>query len=69
MVYNAALAEVNRSFGFPGAEDLGSMFQFKRDFEEYFCGARSVDLSRQLNPSLQSFEDWLTANKDRIPQE
>ena len=26
--------EVYRGFGFPGADDLGNMFQFKRDFEE-----------------------------------
>jgi len=56
-----------RALGFPGAEDLGNMFQFKRDFEAYFCGARSVEASRALNPRLQSFADWLAANKDRIP--
>ncbi len=64
--YNAVPPEVYRSFGFPGAEDLGNMFQFKRDFEEYYCGARSLDFSRSLSPSLQSFEVWLEANKGRI---
>ena len=67
VVYNAVEPEVYRSFGFPGAEDLGNMFQFKRDFEEYFCGARSLEFSRSINPALQTFEQWLTANKDRIP--
>ena len=33
------------SFGFPGADDLGNMFQFKRDFEKDFCGARDLTLS------------------------
>lgn len=65
--YNAVSPEAYRSFGFPGAEDLGNMFQFKRDFNEYFCGARSLDLSRTLNPELQTFEEWLERNKDRIP--
>ncbi|HEX4955916.1 MAG TPA: NmrA/HSCARG family protein [Thermoanaerobaculia bacterium] len=64
--YNAVPPEVFRSFGFPGAEDLGNMFQFKRDFEEYYCGARSLDFSRSLNPALQTFETWLAANKARI---
>ncbi len=64
--YNDVPPDVYRSFDFPGAEDLGNMFQFKRDFEEYFCGARSIDVSRTLNPSLQTFESWLAANKDRI---
>jgi uncharacterized protein YbjT (DUF2867 family) len=67
--YNDVSPEVYRSFGFPGAEDLGNMFQFKRDFNKYFCGARSIDMSRSLNPSLQSFDQWLAQNKSRIPRE
>jgi len=67
--YNAVEPEVYRGFGFPGADDLGNMFHFKRDFESYFCGARSVKTSRELNPELQSFETWLARNKKRIPLE
>jgi hypothetical protein len=44
------------------------MFQFKHDFEEYFTGARSLEVTRRLNPELQSFSDWLAANGDRIPR-
>jgi uncharacterized protein YbjT (DUF2867 family) len=69
IVYNAVPPEVYRGFGFPGAEDLGNMFQFKRDFNDYYCGARSVAFSRQLNPALLSFDAWLAKNKDRIPLE
>jgi uncharacterized protein YbjT (DUF2867 family) len=65
--YNDVPPEVYRAFGFPGADDLGNMFQFKRDFESYFCGARSLAVSRNLNPSLQTFASWLEANKSRIP--
>ncbi len=65
--YNDVAPEVYRSFGFPGADDLGNMFQFKRDFEEYFCGARNLDESRRLNPGLQDLDAWLAANKSRIP--
>jgi uncharacterized protein YbjT (DUF2867 family) len=67
--YNAVPPEVYRSFGFPGAEDLGNMFQFKRDFEEYYCGARDLTVARSLNPSLQTFDQWLAHNKSRIPIE
>ena len=67
--YNDVPPDVYRGFGFPGAEDLGNMFQFKRDFQDVFCGARPVDKSRELNPSLQSFDAWLAENKDRIPLE
>jgi uncharacterized protein YbjT (DUF2867 family) len=59
--------DVYRSFGFPGADDLGNMFQFKRDFNADFCAARSVDASRALNPRLQTFAQWLGENARRIP--
>jgi uncharacterized protein YbjT (DUF2867 family) len=67
--YNDVPPEVYRGFGFPGAEDLGNMFQFKRDFNEVFCGARNLDTARSLNPSLQTFQKWLDHNKNRIPIE
>jgi uncharacterized protein YbjT (DUF2867 family) len=66
VAYNAVEPAVYRSFGFPGAEDLGNMFQFKRDFEEYFCGARNISVSRDLNPALLTFDQWLEHNKARI---
>jgi uncharacterized protein YbjT (DUF2867 family) len=56
-----------RKLGFPGADDLGNMFQFKHDFEKEFCGARSVEFSRSLNPKLQTFAQWVATNKERIP--
>jgi uncharacterized protein YbjT (DUF2867 family) len=65
--YNDVSPEVYRSFGFPGAEELGNMFQFKRDFEQVYCGARDPAIARALNPSLQTFETWLAHNKERIP--
>jgi uncharacterized protein YbjT (DUF2867 family) len=69
VVYNSVPPEVYRSFGFPGADDLGNMFQFKRDFEDYFCGARDPKFSKSINPQLQNFEQWLAQNKSRIPLE
>lgn len=67
VTYNDVPPDVYRSFGFPGAADLGNMFQFKRDFEADFCAARDVDVARSLNPALQSFEVWLDRNRSRIP--
>ncbi len=69
VVYNSVPPEVYRGFGFPGAEDLGNMFQFKRDFEDYYCGARNLAFSRSLNPALQTFDAWLAKNAGRIPLE
>jgi len=34
---------------------------------EEFCRARSVELSRTLNPELMDFDAWLAENKKRIP--
>ena len=67
VVYNAVEPAVYRSFGFPGADDLGNMFQFKRDFNGYFNGVRDVALSRKLNPELQSLKTWLDRNAGKIP--
>ena len=60
-------ADVYRSFGFPGADDIGNMFQFKRDFTEDYRRARPVELSRSLNPELQSFKTWLSRHAREIP--
>ncbi len=66
MRYDDVPPEAYRSLGFPGAADLGNMFQFKRDFEAQYCGARNVAAARALNPRLQDFAAWLAANGERI---
>ncbi len=65
--YNAISPAVYRTFGFPGADDVGNMFQYYAEFEKEFCAARDIDATRALNPELQSFDQWLAKNKDRIP--
>ena len=69
VTYQDVPPEVFRGFGFPGADDLGNMFQFKRDFNDYYRGARSIEFSRSLNPELQSLDQWLQQNASRIPIE
>jgi uncharacterized protein YbjT (DUF2867 family) len=68
VVYSYVPPEVYRTFGFPGADDLANMFQFNRDFCDDFCALRDVGLSRSLNPALQTFEAWLSANASRVPR-
>ncbi|MDH5208892.1 MAG: NmrA/HSCARG family protein [Burkholderiaceae bacterium] len=65
--YNAVTPEQYRGFGFPGADDLGNMFQFYAEFEDAFMKARPLDVARRLNPELQTFATFLARNKDRIP--
>jgi len=67
--YNYVPPEIFRTFGFPGAEDLGNMFHFFRDFEKEFSAARSIEFSRSVNPELQNFRTWLKENASRIPVE
>lgn len=64
--YNAVPPSVYRSFGFPGADDMGNMFQFKADFEADFCGARDINEVKKLNPELLNFDTWLQKNKAAI---
>ncbi|MEZ5352613.1 MAG: NmrA/HSCARG family protein [Bryobacteraceae bacterium] len=67
--YHALDPAVYRGFGFPGADDLGNMFQFNRDFAPAFCAARSVEFARSVNPALENFSAWLSRNASRIPLE
>lgn len=64
--YNDVPASVYRTFGFPGADDMANMFQFKADFETEFCGARNIEATKKLNPGLLDFDSWLEKNKKAI---
>jgi uncharacterized protein YbjT (DUF2867 family) len=65
--YNKISPAVYRSFGFPGADDLGNMFQFYDDFAHHVNTLRDVARSKQLNPELHSFDQWLKENAGKIP--
>jgi uncharacterized protein YbjT (DUF2867 family) len=58
-----------RGLGFPGAEDLGNMFQYQAILGDEFLALRDPQLSRSLNPELMSFDAWLAANASNIPLE
>ncbi|HTT06870.1 MAG TPA: NmrA/HSCARG family protein [Steroidobacteraceae bacterium] len=65
--FNSISPDDYRKLGFPGAEDLGNMFQYYRDFETEFTAKRDLKSVRALAPSLHSFDQWLSENKSRIP--
>ncbi len=67
VVYNEITPAAFRALGFPGAEDLGNMFQFYSEFEQDCCDMRNISETKSLNPELQTFDRWLTQNKSRIP--
>ncbi|HXV41223.1 MAG TPA: NmrA/HSCARG family protein [Steroidobacteraceae bacterium] len=53
--------------GFPGADDLANMFEFKRMFEAEYRASRPVEATRRLYPGLQSFRTWLERNVQKVP--
>ena len=55
--------DVYRGLGFPGAADLGNMFEFHVLRGDAFLRDRDPALARALNPRLQSFDAWLAANR------
>ena len=65
--YNAISPDAFRALGFPGAIELGNMWQFKRDFELAYRDRRNVARARKLHPGIANFATWLAANKSRIP--
>ncbi|WP_242093840.1 NmrA/HSCARG family protein [Aestuariivivens sediminicola] len=65
--YNSVSPEAYRNFGFPGADDLGNMFQVKQDFNAAYNANRDEALARELNPELQDFDTWLSKYASLIP--
>ena len=59
--------DVYRGLGFPGAEDIGNMFQFQAILGDEFVRSRDPERARSLNPELLSFDAWLQANAARVP--
>ena len=53
---------VYRSFGFPGCEDLGNMFEFKVIHNDSFCRLRDMSIVKSRITPL-SFKEWCNDNK------
>jgi uncharacterized protein YbjT (DUF2867 family) len=64
--YHAAEADEYRGYGFPGADEMGNMFQYYRDFDDKFFALRDVNTAKSLNPALQNFDQFLQKNKDAV---
>jgi uncharacterized protein YbjT (DUF2867 family) len=64
--YTPLDADAYRGLGFARAYVYGNMFQVFRDFEDEVAAARNIELTRVLNPDLQTFDRWLEANKLKV---
>jgi uncharacterized protein YbjT (DUF2867 family) len=69
VVYNKVSSDTYRGFGFPGAVELGNMFQFYDEQVKDVGGIRDIAKSKELNPQLMNFEQWLAVNAKKIPLE
>jgi len=59
--------ETYRGFGFPGADDMGNMFEWQALLGPRFLAARDVAATRALHPGLLSFDAWLSLHAKEIP--
>jgi len=64
--YNPVPFDAFRKSGMPLAEEVANMFQFYVDFEEEVLRSRDIARSRELDPELQSFDEWLARNKSQF---
>jgi uncharacterized protein YbjT (DUF2867 family) len=55
-----------RGFGFPGADELGNMFQYYAEFPGSYLGRRDVEIARAVNPEPLSLTDFLIAHRAQL---
>jgi uncharacterized protein YbjT (DUF2867 family) len=67
VVYRPLTHDQMRAAGFPGADEIGNMYQFYAEAADSFVGNRDLDLVRTINPRLKSLEEWLTEHRAEIP--
>lgn len=60
--------DLYRNLGFPGATELGNMFQLEAENAAAILALRDVAATRQLNPALQFFDEWLAIHQQQIPR-
>ncbi|MGN9907795.1 NmrA/HSCARG family protein [Phytohabitans sp. LJ34] len=66
VAYRPPTHEQFRGFGFPGADELGNMFQYYAEFPESYLGRRNIEAGRAFNPHPLSLTDFLTAHQAEL---
>jgi len=57
-----------RALGFPGADDLGNMFQFYAEHAAELIETRDIPKAKALHPGLMDFAAWLKKYGSQIPR-
>jgi uncharacterized protein YbjT (DUF2867 family) len=55
-----------RGLGFPGADELGNMFQYYAEFSGAYRGLREREATRAFNPDPLSLTDFLAAHRAEL---
>ncbi|MEU7588282.1 NmrA/HSCARG family protein [Micromonospora sp. NPDC049230] len=66
VVYRPVPHDMFRAYGFPGAVELGNMFQYYTEFPDSYLGNRDVERTHQLSPNWLSLPSFLTRHRDRL---
>jgi len=66
VAYRPATHDQFRAFGFPGADELGNMFQYYAEFPESYLGRRDLATARAVNPDPLGLTDFLTAHRAEL---
>jgi uncharacterized protein YbjT (DUF2867 family) len=66
VAYRPPTHDMFRSFGFPGADELGNMFQYYTEFPGSYVGRRDLAIARAFNPDRLSLTDFLAAHRAEL---
>ncbi|WP_433205520.1 NmrA/HSCARG family protein [Dactylosporangium sp. CS-047395] len=66
VAYRPPTADQYRNLAFPGAEELGNMFQYYAEFPESYLGRRSLEAAHAFNPHWLTLPDFLAAHRIAI---
>jgi uncharacterized protein YbjT (DUF2867 family) len=66
VAYRPLTPEQFRGFGFPGADELGNMFQYYAEFPESYNGRRDLDITHIINPGRSTLTDFLAAHREQL---
>lgn len=66
VIYKTVAPEMYRNLGFPGADDLGNMFQFFAEYEQIMLGVRDLENGKKLHGEMKSLKEWIAEHKDNL---
>ncbi|KUL41504.1 NmrA/HSCARG family protein [Actinoplanes awajinensis] len=66
VVYRPPTHDQLRGLGFPGADELGNMFQYYAEFSEHALGLRGTGAARAMQPRWRNLTEFLTGHRSDV---